>query len=59
MHVNQKHHRFDLRDHDKNEIEDEEMSENDASVYVSIDSSINEGKAHLIVLWKLKSVTII
>ena len=41
----------DLRDHDKNEVEDE-MSENDASIDASIDSSINEGKAHLIVLWK-------
>ena len=30
-------------------------AENDAS----IDSSTNEGKAHLIVLWKLKNVTII
>ena len=49
----------DLRDHDKNEVEDEKMSENDASIYASIDSSINEGKAHLIVLWKLKNVTII
>ena len=37
-----------FRDHGKNEVEAEEMSENDAS----IDSSINEGKAHLIVLWK-------
>ena len=32
----------DLRDHDKNEVEDGEMSKDDAS----IDSSINEGKAH-------------
>ena len=48
----------DLRDHDKNEVEDE-MSENDAPVDASIDSSINEGKAHLIDLWKLKNVTII
>ena len=42
----------DFRDHGKNEVEAEEMSENDASIDASIDSSINEGKAHLIVLWK-------